>query len=178
MMLAEDKTIEIHGVIGTNSAAGLFILFTNTENDWSMLSVTYPSARACIIASGTNWQYDTGRDAVLGIITIQSLPNPSSSVCRLTSPFTPPIMKQSREAMVATLKNRFGEVRVGFGLAHNGSIVELFEDPGGFFEGDGSWTLLNTDPQSRGCILLSGRFGFTYTPHTPPFRYTPAEPGQ
>jgi hypothetical protein len=159
IMNNEGKVTEIYGVSGERSIGGMMIIFTGADRSWGIIFVMYPTARACIIASGTKWTYDLGRDDVLGIIPVQTLPNPSGNVCRLTGPFTPPVMKMSRDSVVTSLKQRNGEVRIGFGIEENGTIVELFEDPGGLLGGDGSWTLLNTDLENRSCSIASGRFG-------------------
>jgi len=55
-----------------------------------------------------------------------------------------------REAVLAGLVDRFGEIPAAAGLAANGAIVELLVSP------SGSWTLLISRPDGLSCLITGG----------------------
>lgn len=57
-----------------------------------------------------------------------------------------------RSVLAAHLENRFGEVKVGEGIAANGEALEIVASENGT-----TWTLFITAPNGRSCLLASGR---------------------
>jgi hypothetical protein len=55
-----------------------------------------------------------------------------------------------RAPIVSALKNRYGESLSAFGLAGDGSLVELY------VSASGSWTLLVTAPRGATCLVAGG----------------------
>lgn len=68
----------------------------------------------------------------------------------------------ARSTVTAQLHELYGERRIGYGLAANGSVVELFASP------DGSFTLVATLPHGESCLVASGR---SWEPPPPPEHY-------
>lgn len=67
-----------------------------------------------------------------------------------------------RGTVTTQLHELYGERRIGYGLAANGSVVELFASP------DGSFTLVATLPHGESCLVASGR---SWEPPPPPEHY-------
>ena len=57
----------------------------------------------------------------------------------------------SRDAVVAKLSEKYGEVRRGGGLAGPTAIFEIWAS-----EATGSWTILKTTPNGLACVMAVG----------------------
>jgi hypothetical protein len=64
-----------------------------------------------------------------------------------------------RETVLDQLASRYGESRVGAGLAANGGIIEIFANPD-----NGSWTATISGPDGQTCLLASGQAWETFSP--------------
>ncbi|MGX1785805.1 hypothetical protein ACWIGM_03660 [Bosea sp. NPDC055332] len=56
-----------------------------------------------------------------------------------------------RNTATAQLHELYGERRIGYGLAANGSVIELFAAP------NGSFTLFATLPHGVSCLIATGQ---------------------
>ena len=56
-----------------------------------------------------------------------------------------------RAALVARLRDNYGETRRGYGLQRGTSVVEVFAS-----EETGSWTILLTSPDGVACLMAAG----------------------
>lgn len=72
---------------------------------------------------------------------------------------------ETRDAMVATLAERYREVPVALGVTKAGSLVEVLQNVA-----NETWTLIVTSPQGISCLVFSGD-GWREQKHPP------AEPG-
>ncbi len=57
----------------------------------------------------------------------------------------------TRDSIVATLGDKYGEVRHGGGLAGSTAIFEIWAS-----EATGTWTILKTSPDGMACIMAVG----------------------
>lgn len=55
-----------------------------------------------------------------------------------------------RKAIIDQLERLYSERRVSIGLDYGGHVIEVFVAP------DGSWTMLETFPNGRTCMIVSG----------------------
>ena len=67
-----------------------------------------------------------------------------------------------REVALDQLGNRYGESRVGAGLAANGHMAEVFTNPV-----SGSWTIAVTTPDGMLCMVASGEAWEIFAPTAP-----------
>lgn len=67
-----------------------------------------------------------------------------------------------REGVLAQLMARYGESRVGAGLAANGGILEIFTNPV-----SGSWTAAVSGTDGQMCLVASGQSWEIYAPTAP-----------
>lgn len=56
-----------------------------------------------------------------------------------------------RSMATTQLHELYGERRIGYGLAANGSVIELFAAP------NGSFTLFATSPRGVSCLIATGQ---------------------
>lgn len=65
--------------------------------------------------------------------------------------------------VVAILTERYGETRLGIGIAQTDQLVEIFVGTA-----DGTWTFIVTKPDGTACIFASGtNFEHIYDPPAP-----------
>lgn len=74
----------------------------------------------------------------------------------------------ARDAVLASLTDRYGETRRGLGLAANNSVMELFAS-----DKTGSWTITVTLPDGTMCLVASGQ-AFEATAEDLPAKGEPA----
>lgn len=55
------------------------------------------------------------------------------------------------EEIVHRLRGNYGEERIGFGLAGNGALIELFHNAE-----RGTWTFMYTRPDGIACLMAAG----------------------
>ena len=72
-----------------------------------------------------------------------------SATARAQSPRGIPCAE--RRVAAAQLHELYGERRIGYGLAANGSVIELFAAP------NGSFTLFATLPDGISCLIATGQ---------------------
>lgn len=79
---------------------------------------------------------------------VLSLP-PLTAAAQAQSPAGPPCA--DRSMATTQLHELYGERRIGYGLAANGSVIELFAAP------NGSFTLFATLPHGVSCLIATGQ---------------------
>ena len=55
-----------------------------------------------------------------------------------------------RADLLQNLKEKFGEVPLGYGGTGNGAVMELLTSP------NGNWTLILSQPTGKSCLLATG----------------------
>ena len=73
-----------------------------------------------------------------------------------------------RDAVLAQLNGKYGETRLGMGLAANNTVMELFAS-----DASGSWTITVTLPDGLTCLVASGQ-GYETIAEQLPARGDPA----
>lgn len=58
----------------------------------------------------------------------------------------------SREKIITTLANRFGETRQSIGLGANNAVIEIFAS-----DQTGTWTIIVTMASGKTCLVASGQ---------------------
>jgi hypothetical protein len=81
--------------------------------------------------------------ALSGGAAAQQTPNPHRQV-----PTSSPC--GARADVVKMLKENFGERAMAHGIAHSGTLAEVFISPGG------TWTIIATSPNGISCMIGSG----------------------
>ncbi|MDX8525102.1 hypothetical protein RFM68_11330 [Mesorhizobium sp. MSK_1335] len=76
--------------------------------------------------------------ATTALMALSSLPARAQVICG------------GHDHLVARLADAFGEKRLGYGVAGQVAIFEVFVSPGG------TWTILMTDVKGQSCILAAG----------------------
>jgi len=64
-----------------------------------------------------------------------------------------------RDLVIEQLGAKFGERRVGMGMANPTTIFELFAS-----KDTGTWTILQSDPSGRSCVMVTGEFWENFDP--------------
>ena len=82
--------------------------------------------------------------ALSGGAAAQQTPNPHRQVPTSSSPCG------ARADVVKMLKENFGERAMAHGIAHSGTLAEVFISPGG------TWTIIATSPNGISCMIGSG----------------------
>ena len=79
------------------------------------------------------------RVAAFGLALLTALPALAQPACTL------------RDEVLKQLKTRFSESPVAFGLANNGSVVEVLANEQG-----ATWTIIITTPSGVSCLIAAG----------------------
>lgn len=69
----------------------------------------------------------------------------------------------SRDSVVRTLADKYGETQIGIGMAANNSVAEIYTSPA-----TGTWTMTITMPNGMTCLVASGQSWEQVEPVPPP----------
>lgn len=74
-----------------------------------------------------------------------------AALLAMSHPAAAQTMCGPRATIVAQLESKYGEARIGSGLAGSAAVIEFF------VSGEtGSWTILRTDAWGLSCMLMAG----------------------